>query len=108
MTSSDPRVRCTVSVRVPTGQGTFRFERMAPHASQRGEVWELMVPPQIGDLVFVSGNTWRVVDRMWRWPEYGSVSWPHGHQDPVRGPALDLIVEAADGLYVHEAVEADR
>jgi hypothetical protein len=68
--------------------------------------------PQRWDLIYLKvrnsalDGVYRVLERSWRQPAYGSVYWPHDKQMPTTGPALDLIVEAADGLFDDEAPPA--
>ncbi|MFI7467505.1 hypothetical protein [Nonomuraea sp. NPDC049646] len=57
-------------------------------------------PPAVGDLVALGGGVYRVVDRLWVYPVYGSQYWPAAG---LVGPlGVTVLVEAADGLFVQE------
>jgi hypothetical protein len=66
-------------------------------------------PPQVGDLLLLPdprtghpGN-YQVVRRGWLYSAYGSANWPIGELAPKTPPLLDIIVEAAEGLFRGEA-----
>lgn len=42
---------------------------------------------------------------MWLHVGYGSDPWPRGTLTSKKGPLLDIIVEAAEGLFVDEVPE---
>lgn len=72
-------------------------------------------PPAVGDLVALyenydrrpldGGPVFRVVERAWTYPAYGSQGWPLGQQSPVEGPLLEIMTEPSDGMYRGEVTE---
>ncbi len=105
-------VLCRFYVRSPAGDGQFRYESV--EVGNRAGDGRLPTPhpPLPGDLVFLwdttekKGGQFRVIERAWSHASWGSVNWPHSETMPVHGPSLDIIVEAADGLFRDEADEA--
>lgn len=104
--------RCSFKVRVPAGDGRYRFETVEQH-SYFGGTMPLQHPPATGVLVTLydirgegfqpdGGPVFRVIDQMWSHPAYGSGGWPYGMQEPREGPLVDIIVEPAAGLYADE------
>ena len=66
-------------------------------------------PPRIGDLLPLwdehkrAGGCFRVVDREWHHPGFGSAVWPLTETAPKEGPSLTVIVEADLGIFYKEA-----
>lgn len=109
-------VRCRFAVRYPAaeeGKWDFRTVWLSSWDSSGG--LPTGQPPMAGDLVVLSadrgdpevmgGPVFRVVERMWAYPEYGSAAWPRGTSRPASGPSLEIVVEPAAGLYRDEAGE---
>ncbi|GIL29163.1 hypothetical protein [Actinocatenispora comari] len=65
-------------------------------------------PPAVGDLIWLtdrftgSGAVYRVLERQWMHAGYGSMSWRAGTAAPAEGPMLEIVVEAAGGLFLDE------
>lgn len=98
-------VRCVFRLRVKvTDAPTYRYD----YLDVKGPAWNgmlsLMHPPLIGDLILLpDAGTVRIIDRCWTHASYGSTNWPHISPHAEVGPRLELIVEKAEGPYVHEA-----
>lgn len=97
-------VRCFFHLRRTTATG-YRYEGL-PIKGSGSTYLSTAHPPAIGDYINLDTGTYRVVDRSWTHPEYGSMSWPYGKQEPTAGPMLTLIVEEAAGPFLNE-VEGD-
>lgn len=96
--TSDPTYRYEhVHMTTPDGSGTL----ITPH------------PPAVGDLIGLydqikkTGGTYRVIERCWGHSSFGSMNWPWTERLSTVGPSLDLIVVAAEGLFVNEAEQDD-
>lgn len=74
--------------------------------------------PLVGDLIGLWGvegghSMYRVLERAWHHPQWGSANWPYGKDKPVAGPMVHVIVEVAEGPFRNERpdpedVEDDR
>ncbi|MEV4749045.1 hypothetical protein AB0K21_21925 [Streptosporangium sp. NPDC049248] len=93
--------QCVFYLREPGVRGGFRYTHL-DQLVEPGDDLPTAMPPQIGDLVNLAGvGLFRVVDRQWSYPAYGSAYWPYG-QDPKGRVRLDLMVERAKGMFVDE------
>ena len=99
--------RCKFHERIKV-EGGYRYELInieGPHGFGR---FVTAHPPAVGDLIGLwdayaqRGGTFRVIERMWLHSGYGSTDWPHGSSMSKEGPLLDIVVEAAEGLFVDE------
>jgi hypothetical protein len=114
-------IRCVFHLRWParsTGHHYLNLDIDSP--SGYGPL-PLSCPPAVGDLVNLNGRayrtnsgepervhgTFRVVERAWSYPEYGSNSWPRGEPRAKVGPRLDVFVEHAEGAFADQ-VEGDE
>lgn len=113
-------VRCAFYARsrVSDTPGAFRFDSIGIETPEGFGRLPTQHPPAVGDLISLSGQRvnavgeveqvdgmFRVVERQWLHPEYGSRDWPRG--GPAhRGPLLDVIVEAAEGAFAEEVDRA--
>jgi hypothetical protein len=102
--------RCRFMARYPAGGGKWLFRHIDMLTPEGGGRPLLEHPPAPGDLIALQGAArdepggpvFRVIDRMWVHPAYGSGSWPFGSPVPQQGPMLEIIVEPAEGLYADE------
>lgn len=97
--------RCTFYLREPGQSGGFQYTNLN-HQFAPGEGLLTAIPPQIGDLVGVGVGLFRVMDRQWTYPAYGSANWPSG-QGPTGKADLVLMVERAQGMFVDEEPEEE-
>jgi hypothetical protein len=97
-------------VRSAAQDGQYHFQHLIPECPYEG--WATEHPPMPGDLISLAGRIaggagdvhyYRVIDRMWMHPEYGSLSWPLGEQVPSHGPDLTVFLELAEGPFADEA-----
>ncbi len=58
-------------------------------------------PPLVGDLVSLDGDDFRVIDRHWLYPAYGSMAWPAGGRE-LEPLSLTVMVERATGMFADE------
>lgn len=70
--------------------------------------WATPHPPVIGDLVSTSAGLFRVAERMWMYPQQGSMDWPHGEDRPLQGPIVQYVMDAAEGPFVDEVNAEDE
>lgn len=106
---SDPR--CSFYLRTAVGDGRYRYTRISI-ANQAGNGYIVTpTPPVVGDLIYLRdqieggpSGTFRVVERSWVHSSWGSHDWPYTEPQPLVGPMLDLIVEAAEGPFANEAL----
>ncbi|MER6832680.1 hypothetical protein ABT320_01600 [Streptomyces cellulosae] len=102
-----PAPRCQFYERVKV-KGGFRYDLINVSGPNGFDRFVTPHPPAVGDLISLwdahreRGGVYRVVDRAWHHSSYGSTDWPYGSQAPKRGPLLDIVVEAAGGLFVDE------
>lgn len=88
--------------------GKFKYTRLLPHVYEHDGSWRTSVgTPAVGDLVWVHDDEhgqgpYRVIDREWSQPAYGSQVWPLTDPQP-RYIALRCVVERAEGLIQDEA-----
>lgn len=121
-----PDVRCAFYLRWPAREpGQFQYLNL--DIESKGGYGRLPTPhpPAVGDLVNLLGRafrtsasdpervngTFRVVERAWMYPGYGSSDWPRGEARAKRGPLLDVFVEYAEGAFANQVdddEEADR
>lgn len=108
MTEPYPMPRCTFYTRTPVGDGSAcRYKTIRVSGwSGEGDVCTPH-PPAVGDFVSLSGSTYRVVERAWVFPVYGSAAWPSG-PTPLEGSWLQIMLETAEGLFRDEAPSWER
>lgn len=112
-----PSPRCLFAIRYPAGGGTWWYRRVLI-ADPAGQGYLVTAwPPSPGDLITLwdqdlerrglpqpdGGPCFRVVERCWGHPGWGSATWPYGAAAPSDGPLADIIVEPAAGPYRDEA-----
>ena len=106
-------VHCAFYERTDADDGQFHYRRAYPHTPDGSGMIRTTCPPAVGDLVSVRdqsedgpSGTFRVIERAWMHPSFGSAHWPHvgGVQ---HGPILDLIVVADPGPFRDEAPVED-
>jgi hypothetical protein len=103
--------RCNFAVRYPAGDDTWRYQGVDVPTPGGGGFSEMEHPPPTGALVLLydrsgrldGGPYFRVVDQLWSYPAWGSVTWPYGAASPQQGPLVDIIVEPAGSPYKDEA-----
>lgn len=100
---SDPQ--CSFYVRSPVESGGYYYDHVSVGGYQADGCLWTSHPPQVGDIIHLwdqntkSGGQYRVIERAWMHSSYGSANWPYGQAEPTGGPMLDVIVEAAEGLF---------
>jgi hypothetical protein len=100
---------CHFYVREKAGGGTFTYTLMHLAAQQLDGALRAAQPPLVGDRIFLwdsamkAGGSYQVIARQWGYSAYGSVNWPYNEMHPRVGPRLDIIVEAAAGVFRNEA-----
>lgn len=96
----------------------WAYEILVPYHAPNFQ-WTFSVPPMLGDLIHVTktsyldedapedaaplppeSGTYRVVERCFGPPSYGSPAWPYGKPPPACW--VDVIVERADGPFRNE------
>lgn len=103
-------VRCVFRLRVKvTDAPTYRYDYVDIRSpTHTGEI-SLIHPPLIGDLILLpNAGMVRVVDRCWSHASYGSTYWPYTSPHATVGPRLEVIVEQAEGPYLHEAESGEE
>ena len=111
-------VRCAFSLRWPASE-PGQFQYLSINVDSRDGHGRIPTPhpPAVGDLVNLHGDafrsstsdpepvhgTFRVVERVWLYPEYGSNDWPLGQAQAKQGPLLDVFVEYAEGAFANQA-----
>jgi hypothetical protein len=109
-------VVCHFYIRTLAGDNNCRYWRytLVGQDAPPGDAWVTWWPPAAGDLVTLFGHggealpggpAFRVLERSWSHPAHGSVNWPPGKDEPDRGPILDIVVAAAEGLFRDETDE---
>lgn len=97
-------------VRRPAPEGGWYYDHIDVR-SPGGSAQPVRFVPAVGDVVTVGGEdpgtgktsgTFRVIDRTWLYPSWGSMNWPHGQTEPTRGPMVQILMEEARGLFVDE------
>lgn len=101
--------RCSFVLRTPVEHG-YTYTTISLVPSGRLHTHH---PPAVGDLISLHDGTlgdgmYRVIERCWLYPVFGSSAWPCGKNEPTYGPLLDIIVETADGPLRDEASEPDN
>jgi hypothetical protein len=108
---SDLDARCRFYVRTVLSEGpppTARYDAINVRGWHDDGCVHTQHPPTVGDLVYLidditkTDGTYRVLERAWSHPNYGSAYWLPGTPTPKRGPSVDYIVERAEGLFRHE------
>lgn len=96
-------VRCSFYERVPHSDKLFRYNSL--QLRTHDTYLPLFHPPMVGDLVYLPGfaGGYRVIARDWMYSAYGSVDWPRGQSAPLKGPLMQVVVTASDGLFRDEA-----
>jgi hypothetical protein len=106
--------RVTFSVRRPTPDNHWEYERISPGSPYGSGFIPMNFPPAVGDLIILQdehrdiegGPVFQVVARQWATSNYGSPSWPYTFPEPKEGPLLDIVVEPADeGSFRNEKPE---
>ena len=110
--------KCKFAIRYPAGGGKWRFVTATVEApTGYAPFVPIEHPPVVGDLVVLhdsregpldGGPVFRVIDRMWVYPAYGSPSWPYRSFGPTGGPLLEIVAEPARGLYADETPHCDH
>lgn len=102
--------QCSFIARYPAGGGKWRYQRISP-AVPAGAGIPMALPPSPGDIIILydsrdpqpeGGPFWRVIERMFTYPVYGSWAWPYGEAEPRTGPTVEMTVEPAGGLFRDE------
>lgn len=102
-----PYVRCAFYIRSPASKpGKYQYLNVDIE-SWGGYGLPTPHPPAVGDLVNLNGKTFRVIERAWSHPQYGSADWPRGEPQARQGPQLDVVVEHAVGVFADD-VEDDE
>lgn len=102
-------VRCVFRLRVKVADApTYRYDHLDIRTPEHNGDISLIHPPLIGDLIYLPGGMFRVVDRCWMHASYGSTYWPYMSPHATVGPRLEVVVEQAEGLYVHEAESSEE
>ena len=113
-------VRCAFYLRWPGRPTGHQYLGLGIESRSGFGRLPLAHPPAVGDLVNLNGQafrtedgpaervhgTFRVVERSWMYPGYGSSDWPRGEIQAKQGPMLDVFVEHAEGAFADQ-VEAD-
>lgn len=104
-------VRCNFYLRTSSKDGGFHYDQISvkgPGGTSGGLL--TFHPPGVGDRMpltdefqRVPGGIFRVLDRAWLYPAYGSVAWPLGSPNAESPLHLDLIVEACEGPFQNES-----
>jgi hypothetical protein len=109
-----PLIRCKFYVRSPAdGGGGWHYDPVhLDNPDHDGGLWTDQ-PPAVGDLIHLwdplrkHGGLHRVLARSWMHSSFGSFNWPYTERRPKVGPALDLIVEPTEGLFVAEVMRPE-
>lgn len=104
-------VRCNFYVRTPAEDGKFHYDQISVKGPAGGSGSLLtFLPPAVGDRIPLSdefqkvpSGIFRVLERAWLYPAYGSQAWPLGSPDSGFPLHLDLIVEACEGPFQNES-----
>ena len=111
----DARVRCTFYTKTPAPDGSgFIYRMVSPGCAGNDGLLSTFHPPNIGDLIWLNDTRrtsttgmWQVTGRDWLHNDYGSTNWPFGKQHPTVGPALTIIVEPAEGLFIDQVPDPE-
>ena len=102
-------VVCSFYIRTPAEEGQFHYDHVNISSPHHDGKLHTPHPPQVGDLIHLwdfvkkQGGTYEVLSRQWLHSSYGSMNWPVLEQQPTVGPLLELIVEAAEGVFRDQA-----
>lgn len=105
--------RCQFYERIAVEGGGYRYESISINGPGGYGRFVTLHPPATGDLISLwdavekRGGVFRVVERAWHHPSFGSADWPYGERTSKEGPLLDIIVEPADGPFVDEVARED-
>ncbi|WP_329214848.1 hypothetical protein OG352_05335 [Streptomyces sp. NBC_01485] len=105
---------CSFYIRTPAEQGQFHYEPVNVSSPHYDGKMHTLYAPAVGDLIHLwdttkkQGGTFEVLARHWLHSSYGSTSWPVLEQQPTVGPLLDLIVQAAEGVFRDQAPLPDE
>lgn len=99
-------ISCTFYLREPGRAGGFRYTAIEAKTAPVQHGYPVAVPPNTGDVLFLAGVTdaFRVVDRQWTYPDYGSAMWRWNTKAPTEF-LLTVIVERAVGVFADEESE---
>jgi hypothetical protein len=103
-----PLPRTSFHERIPV-EGGYRYRKISINNRQGDTCLHTPHPPAVGDLIQLwdaterRGGMYQVVARQWLHSSYGSMDWPTGQSDSSVGPLLDIVVEAAEGVFRDEA-----
>lgn len=100
-------VRVTVYERtivVPGAENPYRYEPADTHHLSWDSMGVTMSEaPQVGDVLNLPGDTYKVVARSWNFVGYGTVYWPYGSSQPTNGHECCVLVEPCMGIFANEA-----
>lgn len=94
-------------------EGGFRYSKISLNGPVGVNSFVTPYPPSVGDLITLwdvvdrRGGVFRVVARSWMHSSYGSMDWPYAAPTSKQGPMLDIVVEAAEALFVDEVPDED-
>lgn len=97
-------IRVTFTERVHQPDG-WQYNKISITSHDATGAVLVLVAPSVGDLIYTNLSAYRVIGRAWSWPEYGSRLWPT-NTDAPKHQELDVIVERAFGLFIHESVQS--
>lgn len=106
-------VSCSFYIRT-RASGGWRYSPVDLSDSEHQGHLRTTHPPATGDLIYLydrtsqEGGAFRVIERAWQHSSWGSVNWPYTEAMPAVGPALDVIVEPATGLFRDEAPKPEE
>jgi hypothetical protein len=112
-------IHCAFFVRTPAGDAQYRYRGvMVPGFGGAGRL-DTCWPPAVGDLISLRdfrqerqdvpfGHVYRVIERHWVHPQYGTRDWPSDQPAPDEGPMLDIIVEITNGPFRNEIDRGER
>jgi hypothetical protein len=96
-------LRCWFYVRTLVDVGVYRYDRWAVSSSGEPPTGiPFLCAPVIGDHVtlwddYGHPKVFKVLDRDWAYPSYGSQAWLAGSGDPLTGPMVQIVVEDDGG-----------
>lgn len=104
-------VQCCFYERTPVTSDTWKYEQINVASWHGDGRLRTHHPPQVGDLLSLwdqtrrEGGSFRVMDRQWHHPTYGSMDWRHGQQMQAEASTLTVIVERDMGIFYREVTE---
>jgi hypothetical protein len=90
--------------------GGYAYDCIAIDSPDMGGALVTTHPPAVGDRIGLTDRDthgpgiYLVLERCWQYPAYGSVAWPYGKSPEA--PIVQVVVEAAEGLFRDEPEEA--